>query len=117
MRPRHTLVQVPLILGPWPSAAQAAGKVLAEFLAPTPNGFVGDDDGPLRQKQLDISQIEVDHMAQPDGMADDLGGKAVAIVRGGSWLRAVTVVRLRPDPHMAARATGRLKARSAGSNP
>jgi hypothetical protein len=32
--PDEHLVQVPLISRPWPSVAQAVGKVLAEFLAP-----------------------------------------------------------------------------------
>jgi hypothetical protein len=88
---------VPLIPGSWPAAAQAASKARAEFLAPAPNGLVGDDNAPLSQNQLDIPQTEAEHMVQPDRMADDLGGKAMAIVRVGWRLHAVTVVRLRPS--------------------
>jgi hypothetical protein len=43
---------VPLIPGSWPAAAQAASKALAEFLAPAPNGLVGDDNAPLSQKRF-----------------------------------------------------------------
>ena len=34
--PDEHLVQVPLVPGPWPLAAQVAGKAPAEFLAPAP---------------------------------------------------------------------------------
>ena len=93
--PDEHLVQVPLVPGPWPSAAQAVGKAPAEFLAPAPNGLIGDDNATFSQKQLDIPQAEAEHMVQPDSMADDLGGKAMAVVRVGWWLHAVTVARVR----------------------
>ena len=86
--PDEHLVHVPLVPRPWPAAAQAVGKALAEFLAPAPNGLIGDDNATLSQKQLDIPQAEAEHMVQPDSMADDLGGKAMAVVRVGWWLHA-----------------------------
>jgi hypothetical protein len=36
-------------------------------------------------------------MIQPDSMADDLGGKAMAVVRVGWWLHPVSLSHLRPD--------------------
>jgi hypothetical protein len=42
--------------------AQAAGKRLAELLAPAPHGLIGDDDAPLGQKQLDVPQAEAEHV-------------------------------------------------------
>src|ERR1700693_5512226 len=48
--PDEYLVQVPLVPGPRPAAAQAAGKALTEFLAPAPHALLGDDDAPPRQK-------------------------------------------------------------------
>jgi hypothetical protein len=42
--------------------AQAAGKRLAELLAPAPHGLIGDDDAPLSQKQLDVPQAEAEHV-------------------------------------------------------
>ena len=38
--------------------AQAAGKRLAELLAPAPHGLIGDDDAPLGQQQFNISKAE-----------------------------------------------------------
>ena len=69
--------------GRGPSTAQARSKALAEFLAPAPNGLIGDDAATFSQEQLDLPQAEAEHMVQPDSMADDLGGKAVAVVRVG----------------------------------
>ena len=93
--PDEHLVHVPLVAGSRPSAAQAVSKALAEFLAPAPNGLIGDDDATFSQEQLNIPQAEAEHMVQPDSLADDLGGKAMAVVRVGWWFYAPTVVRLR----------------------
>jgi hypothetical protein len=73
--------QMPPVPGPWPSAAQAVGKTPAEFLAPAPNSLIGDDNATFSQEQLDIPQAKAEHMEQPDSMSDDLGGKAMALVR------------------------------------
>jgi hypothetical protein len=48
--PDEHLIQVPLVPRPWPAAAQAVGEVLAEFLAPAPDGLIGDDNAPFGQK-------------------------------------------------------------------
>ena len=56
------LVQLPLVPRSWLSMAQAAGETLAEFLAPAPNGLVGNDNSAFSQKHLDIPQIEAEHM-------------------------------------------------------
>ena len=55
--PDEHLVKVPLV--PWlrPAAAQAVGKALAEFPAPSPHRLIGDDNTSLSQKQLDIAQV------------------------------------------------------------
>ena len=47
--PDEHLIKVPLVTGSRTTAAQAVGEGLGEFLAPAPNGFVGDDDTPLGQ--------------------------------------------------------------------
>ena len=93
--PDEHLVQVPPARGPWPSAAQAAGKAPAELLAPAPNSLIGDHNATFSQEQLDIPQAEAEHMVQPDSMSDDLGGKAMAVVRLRWWLDTVTVARVR----------------------
>ncbi len=77
--PNEHLIKVPFVTGPRTTATQAAGKALAEFLAPAPNGLIGDDNAPLSQQQFNISKAESEQMAQP--RADDLGRETVAVVR------------------------------------
>ena len=108
--PDEHLVQVPFVSGSRPSAAQAVGKALAEFLAPAPDGLIGDDNAPLGQEQLDITQAEAEHVVQPDSMADDLGREAMAVVRVGWWLHAamLSVFNRLPDPVTVTMPTRRL---------
>ena len=56
------LTEVPLVPGPWPGVAQAAGKRLAGFLTPAPHRLIADDDAPLGQKQLDVPQAAAEHV-------------------------------------------------------
>ena len=94
--PDEHLVEVPLVPWPRPAAAQAIGKALAEFPAPSPHGLIGDNNTSLSQKQLNIAQAEAEHMIQPDSMADDLGGEAMAVVRVGWGLHAASLARSGP---------------------
>jgi hypothetical protein len=94
--PDEHLIHVPLVPRSWPPPAQAVGKALAEFLAPVPNGLVGNDDTPFGQKEFNIPQAEAEHVMQPNSMTDDLRGKAMAI----AWIRrgvhATSVAGLQP---------------------
>jgi len=85
---------VPLVSRLWPAAAKVVGEAPAEFLAPTSNGLKGDDNTTFSQEQLNIPQAEVEHMIQPDSMADDLGGKAMTVVRIGWRLHAASLLDL-----------------------
>ena len=44
-------------------------------------GFVGYGDATLSEKVLHIAKAQSEPMVQPDGMADDLGWKAVASIQ------------------------------------
>jgi hypothetical protein len=66
-------------------AAKAVGKTLAEVLAPTPNGLVGDHNAPLSKAPLDVAQA---------------GGKAMAAVRVGWWLHAASLAGPHPNYQM-----------------
>jgi hypothetical protein len=81
----------------WPAVAQAIGETRAEFLAPAPHRLVGDDDAALSQDQLHIAQAEAEQVVQPDGMADDLGGEPMTIVRIRRWLHAASLTRRKAD--------------------
>jgi hypothetical protein len=87
------LIEVPLVPGPWPAMAQAAGKRLAKFLAPAPHGLIGDYDAPLGQKQFDVPQAEAEHVIQPDCVANDLRGEAMAVAWvGGGFMPPILSV-------------------------
>ena len=79
--PNEHLVQVPLIAGTRTASAQTVGEGSTEFLAPAPHRLIGDDNATFSEDQLDISQAEAEHVIQPYSVADDLGGKAMAVVR------------------------------------
>lgn len=95
--PDEHFIHVPLVPGPWPAAAQAIGKTLAEFLAPPPHCLIRDRDAPLGQEQLDVTQAEAEHVIQPHSMADELGRKAMAVVRVGWRLHAASLAHPRSD--------------------
>jgi hypothetical protein len=85
------------VTGTRTTAAQAVGQALAEFFTPASNGLVGDDNAPLGQNLLHIPQAEAEHVIEPDSMRDDLGGKAMAVVRVGWRLHAISLAGLQPD--------------------
>ena len=96
LNPDEHLVPVPLVAGPWPAVAQAVGKGLAELLAPPTYRLMEDGNATFSQKSLDIPQAEAEHVIQPDRMADDLRGKAMAIVWVGWRLHAASLAGLKP---------------------
>ena len=96
LNPDEHLIKVPLVTGPRTTAAQTVGKGLAEFLAPAPDGLIRDDDAPLSQQEFNISKAQAEHVIQPDSMADDLGGKAMAVVWVGRGLHAASLAGRQP---------------------
>ena len=56
-------------------------KLWPNFLHQRRHGLIGDDNASLSQKQLNITQAKVEHMIQPDSMADDLGGEPMTVMR------------------------------------
>jgi hypothetical protein len=94
LEPYERFVEVPCVSWTGPAAAQMAGKGLAEFLAPAPDRLIGSDNASFSRDQLDIPQAEAERMIQPNGMADDLGWKTVAVMRVGRWLHAASLLGL-----------------------
>ena len=94
--PDQHLVHVPLVPGPWSAASQAVCEGLAKLLAPPTNRLIRDDSTAFSQKQLNVPQTEAEHMIQPDRMADDLGRKAMAVVRIGRGFHAASLAGLQP---------------------
>jgi hypothetical protein len=97
LNPDEHLIEVPLVTGPRTAAAQAVGEALPEFLAPASSGLIGDDNATFSQKQPNIPQAKAEQLIQPDSMRDDLGGKAMAVVRVGRGLHVANLVGLQSD--------------------
>src|SRR5271154_6673153 len=77
--PDEYLVHVPLVPRSWSAAAQAIRDGLAKLVTPATNRLIRDDNATFNQKQLNIPRAEAEHAVQIDRMADDLGGKALAV--------------------------------------
>jgi hypothetical protein len=46
------------------------------------NGFIGDDDPTFGMQLFDLSKNKAEPMVQPDGVADDCGGKTKTAIAG-----------------------------------
>jgi hypothetical protein len=79
-----------------PNVSSKSIRGVAELLAPALRRFMGDDNASISQQQPDIPQAEAEHAVKPDAVADDLGGKAMAIVRVGWRLHATSLAGLKP---------------------
>jgi hypothetical protein len=93
-------VQVPLVPRSRPVAARTSGEALAEFPASAPYGLMGDANAPLGQQQFHVPKAETECVILPDGVADDLGVKAMAV----AWVRR----RFHPAVPPVAKQTARL---------
>jgi hypothetical protein len=59
----------------------AVGETGSAVLTPASHRLVGDDNAAFSQEQLAIPQADAKHMVQPHGVADNLGGEAMAVGR------------------------------------
>ena len=71
------LVQVPVIAESTLSSLQFRSVARTELPAPLPHRLIGDDNSPLGEKILDISEAQTEAMVRPDRIADDLGRKTI----------------------------------------
>ena len=72
------LVQVPSVAQPALSTLEPASVCRTERDAPQPDRFVGHREAALGQEIFDIAKAHTEAVIQLDGVADDLGGKAVS---------------------------------------
>jgi len=68
-----------------------------EFVTPTTDSFVGNNDSTLSQKILSIAKAETESMIKPDRMADDFKRKEVSVV---NWDCLIHVINL-TDLHLS----------------
>ena len=74
------LVEMPSVSHPTASAPQPPRVDRTEPLAPLPNRLVGDRHASLREEIFSIAEAEAESMVEPDGVANDLGGKSISMV-------------------------------------
>ena len=71
---------MPLIAGAWAAATYLIGIVLPELATPFADRFIGHNDAAGEEHFLDIAVAEGEPKVEPDGMGDDLWGKAMVFV-------------------------------------
>jgi hypothetical protein len=86
--PDEHLVQIPLVSRLRPAASDPFREARAEFQAPAAHGFVRQGDASLGEHQFDVAETQTERVIQPHGVADDLGGEPVAMVRAGRGLHS-----------------------------
>jgi hypothetical protein len=69
------LVDVPFVGPSRPSPTKLLGVGRAELAAPEADRFITDLDAALAQQLLNVAMAQIEPVVQPDGVADDLGGK------------------------------------------
>src|SRR5271165_4875192 len=83
----HDLIEVPLVAAAGGSPTDAVGEFPTEFQAPLPDRLVCDRDAASRQHLLDHAQAQREPEIQPDRIADELGGIAIACIKRVSGRR------------------------------
>ncbi len=79
------LVKLPFVAGLGTTSTQLLGILLAKFLAPLPDRFIGEDDPTLGHQFFDIAIAEWKTEIEPDCVTNTLRGKAIARVGGRGW--------------------------------
>ena len=81
---QKNLVAVPLVPKVRTATAQLGGKLLAEFLAPLSDGFVGHDDSTCKKAFFDVGcppgEAEGKAMIEPNSVCDDFVRKPKTFV-------------------------------------
>ena len=73
-------IKMPACVCGWMRPSELSGVGKAKFYRPAADGFIGDIDATLGQQILDIPKTQRKSEIQPDGILDDLGWKAVAVI-------------------------------------
>ena len=87
------LIEVPRVPEAPTPVPEPSGIRAAERATPPSDRLVGDCDAPLGQEVLDVTKTEAEAKVQPDGVRDDVGREAIAVVAGGGADHAPTLLR------------------------
>ena len=73
--PHEDLIQVPNVTQSILVEPESPSVLGAELPTPLPDGLVGDDDYPLREKLLNVAKTQGEPVVQPDAVTDDFARK------------------------------------------
>jgi hypothetical protein len=84
-------VQIPSITEASLFLLETSSIVGAEFPAPSPDGFIRNNDSAFRQKIFNITEAQTEAMIDPYGVPDDFRRKTVSVVTGSSALHQMSL--------------------------
>jgi hypothetical protein len=97
------LIEVPLVAAARGSPTDAVGKFPSEFQAPLPDRLVCDRDAASCQHRFDHAQAQREPEIEPDRVADELGGMAIARINRISGVGHRTQIPDQAHPRQAGR--------------
>ena len=74
------LIQVPSIPETTLLLLETPSKVGSEFPAPSPDGFIGNNNPAFGEEIFDITEAQAETVIDPHGVADDFRWKTVSVV-------------------------------------
>jgi len=75
----HDLIEVPLVIRPWPVAADATSKMQPETIDPDTDRSAAYNHATFGKKILDIRRAQSEPMVRPDRVSDDFTGVTKAL--------------------------------------
>jgi hypothetical protein len=78
-------IEMPLITGAWATATELVRIRWPQLLAPIAHGLVCAHDTAFRHERFDSAVAQAAAAIQPHTVADDLCGKAMALIRVRWW--------------------------------
>ena len=78
----HDFIQMPFVAAGGSPLADLIGDCLAKLGRPLAHGLVSHTNPSCREHLLDHAKAQGKPEVEPNGMADDLGRKAIAVIEG-----------------------------------
>ena len=89
--PDEEFVQMPAITEATLFLLKTSGVVGSEFSAPSPDGFLRNNDSAFGQKIFNITEAQTEAMIDPHGVTDDFRRETVSVVMGSGALHQMSL--------------------------
>ena len=80
VNPDEQFVQIPSVPETTLLFLETPSKVGSEFPAPSPDGFIGNNNPAFGEEIFDITEAQAETVIDPDGVADDFRWETVSVV-------------------------------------